>query len=83
MELSKIFLILTNGNGIMFNGIPFPFPSADRTNGIPPSIKACGSMRKHAAANGNRKLTELSKFILTETNRNGTFENYLNGNEWK
>ena len=45
-ELSKIFLMETNGNGIPLNGIPFLFPFADRTNGISPCIKACGSMRQ-------------------------------------
>ena len=40
-------------------------------------------MRKHAAANQKGKLMELSKFILTEMNENGTFKNFLNGNEWK
>ena len=55
MELSKTFLTETNGNGI-----PFPLPFADRTNGILHSVKACGSKRKHAAANG-------SMWQLTET----------------
>ena len=40
-------------------------------------------MRKHAAANGNGKSTELSRFVLTETNGNGTFKNFPNGNERK
>ena len=40
-------------------------------------------MRKHAAANGNGKLTELLKFVLMEMDRNVTFKNFLNGNEWK
>ena len=26
---------------------------------------------------------ELSKFVLMEMNGNGTFKNFLNGNEWK
>ena len=43
MELSKIFLTETNGNGIPlngipFNGIPFPFPFADRINGITQAV---------------------------------------------
>ena len=48
MELLKIFLMETNGNGtpfngipfngIPFNGIPFPFPFADRTNRIPQAV---------------------------------------------
>ena len=43
MELAKICLMETNGNGIPlngipFNGIPFPFPFADRTNGIPQAM---------------------------------------------
>ena len=42
-ELAKIFLTATNGNGIplngiLFNGIPFPSPFADRTNGIPQAV---------------------------------------------
>ena len=40
-------------------------------------------MRKHTATNRNGNLTELSKFVLMEMNGNGTFENFLNGNEWK
>ena len=40
-------------------------------------------MQKYAAANGNGNLTELSKFVLMEMNGNGTFENFLNGNEQK
>ena len=41
----KIFLMKTNGNGIplnvilfLLNGIPFPFPFADHTNGIPQAM---------------------------------------------
>ena len=50
-DLPKTCLTETNGNGIPlnaipFNGIPFPFPFADRTNGILYSIKACGSMQQ-------------------------------------
>ena len=37
-ELSKFFLTETSRNGIPFNGIPFPFPFADRTNGIPQAV---------------------------------------------
>ena len=40
-------------------------------------------MQKHAAANRNGNLTELLKFVLTETNGNVTFKNFLNGNERK
>ena len=40
-------------------------------------------MQKRVTANGNGNLTELSKFVLTETNGNGTFKNLLNGNERK
>ena len=40
-------------------------------------------MRKHAAANENGKLMELSKFVLTEMNGNGSFKNFLNGNKRK
>ena len=43
MELAKILLTETNGNGIplnriLFNGILFLFPFADRTNGIPQAV---------------------------------------------
>ena len=39
MEAGKYALTEMNGNGfplngILFNGIPFPFPFADRINGI-------------------------------------------------
>ena len=27
-----------NGNGIPFDGIPFPFPFTDPTNGIPQAV---------------------------------------------
>ena len=37
-------------------------------------------MQKHAAANRKGNLSELSKFVLTETNGNGTFKNFFNGN---
>ena len=40
-------------------------------------------MWKHAAANGSGKLTELSKFVLTEMNGKETFKSFLNGNKRK
>ena len=38
MEAGEKVTTKTNGNGIPFNGIPFPFPFADRTNGIPQAM---------------------------------------------
>ena len=40
-------------------------------------------MRKHVAAYGNGNLMELLKFVLTETNGNRTFKNFLNGSKRK
>ena len=40
-------------------------------------------MWKYRAINGNGILTELSKFVLMETNRNGTLKNFLNRNKWQ
>ena len=43
MEVGKFFLTEMNKNGIplngiLFKGIPFPFPFADRINGIPQAV---------------------------------------------
>ena len=43
MELLKMFVMETNGhgillNGILFNGIPFLFPFADHTNETPQAV---------------------------------------------
>ena len=42
-----------------------------------------GFTQKHGAINRNGILTELSRFVLTEMNRNGTFNIFLNSNKRK